>query len=123
VNLTQKISLDRAPSGPIYTSSLEKSKQSRGLSLAKRSSKNIDSFLSLGLGDPSKIPIKMHGPIHSDSFNKMSNSKSAFHLDRTPVALAQRFPTKKKQGFFDENNEQEEHLFGMYNVTDDDFKS
>lgn len=115
--------MDSAPSGPVYTSSLEKSKKSRDLSLTKHASKNVDSFLSLGLGDPSKIPLKLHGPVHSDSFNKVGASKGAFHLDRTPVALAQKFPTKKKQGFFDENNEQEEHLFGMYDVTDDDFKN
>ena len=107
----------------MYTSSLDSNKQSRGLSLLKKSSKNTNSFLSLGLGDPSKIPLKLHGPIHSNSYSKHSLNKDAFHLDRTPVALGGRFPTKEKQGFFDENNVEEEKLFGMYNISDSDFKS
>lgn len=106
--------------GPVYTSSLE-NKQSRGLSLMKRASKNTNSFLSLGLGDPSKIPLKLHGPVHSNSYNK--GGAGSFHLDRTPVTLGPRFPTKDKAGFFDENNLSEEKLFGMYDVSDTDFKS
>lgn len=122
VSLTRKISLDGPSAGPVYTSSLE-NKKSRGLSLLKHSSKNTNSFLSLGLGDPSKIPLKLHGPIHSNSYKKSSSGKNAFHLDRTPVALGSRFPSKDKMGFFDENNLDEEKLFGMYEVSDDDFKS
>lgn len=114
--------MDNAPTGPVYTSSLN-NKKSRDLSLIKKPSKNTNSFLSLGLGDPSKIPIKLHGPMHSNSYNKRSSKKSAFHMDRTPVGLEARFPTKDKMGFFDENNLDEEKLFGMYNVSDDDFKS
>lgn len=123
VNLTRKITLDKAPTGPMYTSSLDTKKKSRDLSLLKKASKNTNSFLSLGLGDPSKIPLNLHGPIHSNSYNKHSLNKDAFHLDRTPVALGGRFPSKEKQGFFDENNVDEEKLFGMYDVSDDDFKS
>ena len=44
-------------------------------------------------------------------------------MDRTPVGLEQRFPTKDKQEYFDENNMDEEKLFGMYDVSDADFKS
>jgi len=91
--------------------------------LLKKPSKNTNSFLSLGLGDPSKIPIKFHGPMHSDSYSKRSSKKSAFHMDRTPVGLEARFPTKDKKMYFDENNLDEEKLFGMYNVSDDDFKN
>ena len=44
-------------------------------------------------------------------------------MDRTPVGLEARFPTKDKKMYFDENNLDEEKLFGMYNVSDDDFKN
>lgn len=107
----------------MYTASLDKNKSSRGLSLMKKSSKNVNSFLSLGLGDPSKIPMKLNGPIHSNSYKKSSSNNEGFHLDRTPVTLGHRFPDKEKQVFFDENNIDEENLFGMYNVSDADFKS
>jgi hypothetical protein len=124
--MTNKLNID-APKmyAPVYTSSLSSHASSRDLSL-RGNKKNImkvntSSLGSLGLD--SKI-IKSHGPIHTSTAGSLKNSiQDAFHLDETPVSLDGRFPSKEKQVFFDENNSDQEKLFEMYDVSENDLKS
>ena len=123
--MTHKITLDKGHnmSGPIYATSLPSAMKSRDLSLIKKKPlSNIDSFMSLGLSRPAVVTNKSNGPIHSSSYLKSGNSK-VFHLDRTPISLDGRYPSKAKQGFFDENNADQEKMFSMYNVSDQDFNN
>lgn len=123
--MTNKLNID-APKmfAPIYTSSLSSHASSRDLSLTNNKKNimkvNTSSLGSIGL---SSNFMKSHGPIHTSTAGGLSNSvQDAFHLDETPVSLDSRFPSKDKQVFFDENNTDEEKLFEMYNVNEDDLK-
>ena len=85
---------------------------------------NID-ISSMGSVGINSSTIKSHGPIHTSTAGSgkptLSNNEP-FHMDNTPVSLEGRFPSKDKQVFFDENDNDEEKMFEMYDVDDKDFK-
>lgn len=108
--------------GPIYTSSLSNRPKTRSLKVMKNATDNL---ASIGLVTPKgdALPI-VNGPVYNHTLQRGLDvgSKGAFHLNRTPIELEKHFPTKSKREFFDENNAEEEHMFSMYDVGDDDFK-
>ena len=124
--MSHKITLDKGNNvnGPIYATSLPSAMKSRDLSLIKKKPlANIDSFMSLGLSRPAVVTNKSNGPIHSNSYLKSGGNSKVFHMDRTPISLEGRYPSKAKQEFFDENNADQEKMFSMYNVSDQDFNN
>ena len=111
--------------GPVYTSSLARRRPvNRGL---KVMSNAADNMASMGLIAPAGLSLPIvKGPVYNHTLQRHLDSggdKTAFHLDRTPIKLEGHFPGKEKEEFFDENNVKEEHMFTMYDVSDDDFKN
>ena len=109
--------------GPIYTSSLSERPKNRSLKVLTSST---NSMASIGLVTPEggALPI-VSGPVYNHTLQRDldGGSKGAFHLSRTPIELNKHFPSKAKKEFFDENTAEEEHMFKMYDIGDDDFKN
>ena len=129
LKVVQKLVIDEAYNmsvgkGPVYTSSLARRPVNRGLKVMANAA---DNMASMGLIAPEGLSLPIvKGPVYNHTLQRHMDSgvgKSAFHLDRTPIQLEGHFPGKDKEEFFDENNAKEEHMFTMYDVSDDDFKN
>ena len=109
--------------GPIYTSSLNNRPKNRSLKVLTHATNSV---ASIGLVTPQgdALPI-VSGPVYNHTLQRDlgSGSKGAFHLSRTPIELNKHFPSKAKMEFFDENTADQESMFKMYDIGDDDFKN
>ena len=109
--------------GPVYTSSLSNRPKNRSLKVLSSATNSMASVGLVGAGGGA-LPI-VNGPVYNHTLQRELDvgSKGAFHLSRTPIELNKHFPNKAKKEFFDENTAEEEHMFKMYDIGDDDFKN